>query len=104
MESTRTQPAREDDPCERIDDGSSPEALRRYAILQPPDWIMAALAAMLKVERSQGKISKIGLAYVNDLLGIEMNANAGNAFKCAGLEVVGVKSYISSAPRTCRLS
>jgi len=64
-----------------------------YAILQQPDWIMAALAAMLKVERGQGKVSKIGLAYVNDLFGIEMNASAGNAFKEAGLEVVGVKSY-----------
>jgi branched-chain amino acid transport system substrate-binding protein len=75
-----------------------------YAILQQPDWIMAALAAMLKEQRSQGKISKIGLAYVNDLFGIEMNAIAGNAFKEAGLAVVGVKSYQLGAKTSRRSS
>jgi branched-chain amino acid transport system substrate-binding protein len=64
-----------------------------YAILQQPDSITAALAAMLKEQRAQGKVSKIGLAYINDLFGIEMNASTGAALKEAGLEVVGVKNY-----------
>ncbi len=64
-----------------------------YAILQQPDAIMGAMAGMLKDLRAQGKVSKIGLAYVNDLFGIEMNQSAGAAFREAGLPVVDTKSY-----------
>src|SRR5262245_36112298 len=64
-----------------------------YAILQQPDSMMAALAGMLKDLRAQGKVSKIGVAYVNDLFGIEMNQSAGAALKEAGLSIVDTKSY-----------
>jgi branched-chain amino acid transport system substrate-binding protein len=64
-----------------------------YAILQQPDPLMGALAALLKDLKSQGKVSKIGLAYVNDLFGIEMHTSAGVFLKEAGLEVVDTKSY-----------
>src|SRR5215468_2343614 len=52
-----------------------------YAILQQPDSITAAMAAMLKEQKTQGRVSKIGLTYVNDLFGIEMNSSMGAALK-----------------------
>ncbi|HEV8440705.1 MAG TPA: amino acid ABC transporter substrate-binding protein [Methylomirabilota bacterium] len=64
-----------------------------YAILQQPDSLMAALTGLAKELKAQGKISKIGLAYVNDLFGIEMHQSAGAALKEAGLEIVDTKSY-----------
>jgi branched-chain amino acid transport system substrate-binding protein len=68
-----------------------------YVILQQPDALMGALADLLRELRAQGKISKVGLAYVNDLFGIEMHASAGAALKQAGLEVVDTKSYALGA-------
>ena len=64
-----------------------------YALLQQPDQIMGAFAGILKELKAQGKISKIAIAYVNDLFGIELNASAATALKEAGLEAVDVKSY-----------
>ena len=64
-----------------------------YAILQQPDAMMTAFAALLRELKGQAKISKVGLIYVNDLFGIEMfNASTG-PFKAAGLDVVETKSY-----------
>ena len=64
-----------------------------YALLVQPEPQMAAIASLLKDLKAQGKISKIAVAYVNDLFGIEMNASTGPALKEAGLEVVDTKSY-----------
>ena len=64
-----------------------------YAILQQPDPIMGALAGLLRDLKAQGKVSKIGLTYVNDLFGIEMHGSATAVLKDAGLEVVDTKSY-----------
>lgn len=64
-----------------------------YAILQQPDLIMAALGGLLKELKAQGKVSKIGLAYVNDLFGIEMHASAAAMFKEAGLDIADTRSY-----------
>ncbi|MFQ5524502.1 MAG: amino acid ABC transporter substrate-binding protein [Acidimicrobiia bacterium] len=64
-----------------------------YAILQQPDRLMSAVAGFLKDLEAQGKVSKIGLAYVNDLFGIEMHTSARPFLKQAGLTVVASKSY-----------
>ncbi len=64
-----------------------------YTLLVQPEPQMRATAAMLKDLRDQGKIKKVGVAYVNDLFGIELNTATGPAFKAAGLEVVDTKSY-----------
>lgn len=64
-----------------------------YVIIQQPDSITKALADLLKELRGQGKISKIGVAYVNDLFGIEMYNAVMTFFKDAGLPVVATKSY-----------
>ena len=64
-----------------------------YTMLVQPEPQMQAVAALLKELRSQGKIKKVAVAYVNDLFGIELNAATGPAFKAAGLEVVDTKSY-----------
>ena len=64
-----------------------------YTLLVQPEPQMQAVAAMLKDLKEQGKIKKVGVAYINDLFGIELNAATGPAFKAAGLEVVDTKSY-----------
>ena len=64
-----------------------------YTLLVQPEPQMQAVAALLKELRSQGKIKKVAVAYVNDLFGIELNTATGPAFKAAGLEVVDTKSY-----------
>jgi ABC-type branched-subunit amino acid transport system substrate-binding protein len=64
-----------------------------YAILQQPDACMGAFTAFLRDLKGQGKVSKIGVAYVNDLFGIEMHASLTTALKDTGLDVVDTKSY-----------
>jgi branched-chain amino acid transport system substrate-binding protein len=64
-----------------------------YAILQQPDAMMGAFAALLRELKAQGKISKVGLIYVNDLFGIEMFNAATAPFKAAGLDVVETRNY-----------
>jgi branched-chain amino acid transport system substrate-binding protein len=64
-----------------------------YALLAQPDPTMQNLASFLKELKAQGKISKIGLAYVNDLFGIELSTSGAAALTAAGLEVVTTKSY-----------
>jgi branched-chain amino acid transport system substrate-binding protein len=64
-----------------------------YTMLVQPEPQMQAVAALLKDLKAQGKISKVAVAYVNDLFGIELNSATGPAFKAAGLEVVDTKSY-----------
>ena len=64
-----------------------------YSLLAQPDPIMEAIAGLLKDLKAQGKISKIGVAYVNDLFGIEMFNSATPLLKQAGLEVADTKSY-----------
>ncbi len=64
-----------------------------YALLAQPDPIMEAFVGLLKDLKAQGKISKIGLAYVNDLFGIELYNSATPHLKQAGLDVVDTKSY-----------
>ncbi len=64
-----------------------------YTMLVQPEGQMQAVAALLKDLKAQGKISKVAVAYVNDLFGIELHGATGPAFKAAGLEVVDTKSY-----------
>lgn len=64
-----------------------------YAILQQPDACMGAFAGFLKDQKAQGKVSKLGLAYVSDLFGIEMHASLAPLLKDTGLEIVDTKSY-----------
>lgn len=64
-----------------------------YALLVQPEPQMAAIAALLKDLKAQGKIKKVAVAYVNDLFGIDLNTAAQPALKEAGLEVVETKSY-----------
>jgi len=64
-----------------------------YTLLVQPEGQMQAVAALLKDLKAQGKISKVAVAYVNDLFGIELHGATGPAFKAAGLEVVDTKSY-----------
>ena len=64
-----------------------------YTMLVQPEGQMQAVAALLKDLKAQGKISKVAVAYVNDLFGIELHGATSPAFKAAGLEVVDTKSY-----------
>jgi len=64
-----------------------------YTFLVQPEGQMKAVAALLKDLKAQGKISKVAVAYVNDLFGIELNAATGPALREAGVEVVDTKSY-----------
>jgi len=64
-----------------------------YTLLVQPEGQMQAVAAMLKDLKAQGKISKVAVAYVSDLFGIELHGATGPAFRAAGLEVVDTKSY-----------
>jgi branched-chain amino acid transport system substrate-binding protein len=64
-----------------------------YALLQQPEPETAAMAAFLRDQKAQGKISKVAVAYVNDLFGIELNGAIQPALKQVGLEVVDTKSY-----------
>ncbi len=64
-----------------------------YALLQQPDPQTAEMAAFIKAQKAQGKVSKVAVAYVNDLFGIELNAAIQPALKQAGLEVVETKNY-----------
>jgi len=64
-----------------------------YAILQQPDACMGAFAGFLKDQKAQGKVSKVGVAYVSDLFGIEMHASLAPVLKDTGLQVVDTKSY-----------
>src|SRR6266849_10014654 len=64
-----------------------------YAILQQPDACMGAFTSFLKELKGQGKVSKVGVAYVNDLFGIEMHGSLTATLKDTGLEIVDSKSY-----------
>jgi branched-chain amino acid transport system substrate-binding protein len=64
-----------------------------YTMLVQPEGQMQAVAALLRDLKAQGKVSKVAVAYVNDLFGIELNTATAPAFKAAGLEVVDTKSY-----------
>ena len=64
-----------------------------YAILQQPDSLMQAMVEWLAELKAQGKVSKLGLAYVNDLFGIEMHASATAVLKNAGLSATETKNY-----------
>ena len=64
-----------------------------YVIIQQPDSIAKSIVDLLKELRTAGKISKIGLAYVNDLFGIELHHAVEAFLKDAGLAVVVTKSY-----------
>jgi branched-chain amino acid transport system substrate-binding protein len=64
-----------------------------YAILQQPDACMGAFTGFLKELKGQGKVSKVGVAYVNDLFGIEMHSSLTATLKDTGLEIVDTKSY-----------
>ncbi len=64
-----------------------------YAILQQPDACMGAFAGFLKDLKTQGKVGKLGIAYVSDLFGIEMHASLAPQLKDTGLEIVDTKSY-----------
>ncbi len=68
-----------------------------YALLQQPEPQTAAMAAFLRDQKAQGKISKVAVAYVNDLFGIELNTFIQPPLKQAGLEVVDTKSYALGA-------
>jgi branched-chain amino acid transport system substrate-binding protein len=64
-----------------------------YTMLVQPAAQMKAFGEYLKDLKAQGKVSKVAVAYVNDLFGIELNAATGPALKEAGIEVVDTKSY-----------
>jgi branched-chain amino acid transport system substrate-binding protein len=64
-----------------------------YTMLVQPEPQMQAVAALLRDLKAQGKISKVAVAYVNDLFGIELNTATGPAFKAADLPVVDTRSY-----------
>jgi branched-chain amino acid transport system substrate-binding protein len=64
-----------------------------YAILQQPDACMGAFAGFLKDQKAQRKVSKLGLAYVSDLFGIEMHGSLAPLLKDMGLEVLETKTY-----------
>ena len=74
-----------------------------YAILQQPDSLMQAMVEWLGELQAQGKVSKLGLAYVNDLFGIEMHASATAVLKSAGLSPTETKNYRArrEGPRPC---
>ena len=44
-----------------------------YTMLVQPERQMQAVAALLRDLKAQGKVSKVAVAYVNDLFGIELN-------------------------------
>ena len=54
---------------------------------------MGAFTGFLKELKGQGKVSKVGVAYVNDLFGIEMHGSLTATLKDTGLEIVDTKSY-----------
>ena len=64
-----------------------------YTMLVQPEPQMKAFGAYLKDLKAQGKISKVAVAYVNDLFGIELNTATAPALKDAGIEIVDTKSY-----------
>src|SRR3990172_4375791 len=64
-----------------------------YVILQQLDALVQAVAGFMKDQKAQGRISKVGLAYINDLFGIEMYNALTPLLKDAGLSPVIVKSY-----------
>ena len=64
-----------------------------YAILQQPDACMSAFAGFLKDQKAQGKVSKLGVAYVSDLFGIEMHGSLAPLLKDTGLELAETKTY-----------
>jgi branched-chain amino acid transport system substrate-binding protein len=64
-----------------------------WVILQPLDELVKAHVGLLKDLKSQGKISKIGVAYVNDLHGIELHTLSTPVMKEAGISFDLVKSY-----------
>src|SRR5262245_1553092 len=64
-----------------------------YAILQQPDACMSAFTGFLKDQKAQGKVSKLGIAYISDLFGIEMHASLTPTLKDTGLELVDTKTY-----------
>ncbi len=64
-----------------------------YTMLVQPEPQMKAFGAYLKDLKAQGKISKVAVAYVNDLFGIELNTATAPALKEAGIEIVDTKSY-----------
>jgi branched-chain amino acid transport system substrate-binding protein len=64
-----------------------------YAILQQPDACMSAFAGFLKDQKAQGKVSKLGVAYVSDLFGIEMHGSLAPLLKDTGLELIETKTY-----------
>ena len=64
-----------------------------YVIIQQPDSIAKAIVDIVKEIKTQGKISKIGLAYVNDLFGIELHTAVEAFLKEAGLSSAITKSY-----------
>src|SRR3972149_152121 len=64
-----------------------------YVIIQQPDSIAKAIVDIVKEIKTQGKISKIGLAYVNDLFGIELHTAVEAFLKEAGLSAAITKSY-----------
>ena len=64
-----------------------------YAILQQPDACMSAFTGFLKDQKAQGRVSKLGIAYISDLFGIEMHASLTPTLKDTGLELVDTKTY-----------
>ena len=64
-----------------------------YAILQQPDACMGAFAGFLKDQKAQRKVSKLGVAYVSDLFGIEMHGSLAPLLKDTGLEILETKTY-----------
>ena len=64
-----------------------------YVVIQQPDSITKAMADTLKELKGQGKISKVGLAYITDLFGLELYNTLSPLLKDAGLTVVVTKSY-----------
>jgi len=68
-----------------------------YTMLVQPEGQMKAFAAYLKDLKAQGKVSKVALAYVNDLFGIELNSAAGPALKEAGIVVADSPAEIGQA-------
>jgi len=64
-----------------------------FVVIQQPDSITRAMADVLKEMKAQGKISKVGLAYVTDLFGIELHAALSGFLRDAGLPIAVTKSY-----------
>ena len=64
-----------------------------FVVIQQPDSITRAMADVLKEMKAQGKISKVGLAYVTDLFGIELHAALSGFLRDVGLPIAVTKSY-----------